>query len=55
MGACEFVSFISLLGCTIAKDKTEEELVILATFFTQLGDTLATIAVINAKNTKRGD
>ena len=36
MGACEFVTFISLLGCTIAKDKTAEELAILSVFFTQL-------------------
>ena len=36
MRACEFVSFISALACTIAKDKTEEEIALLAAFFTQL-------------------
>lgn len=45
--SCEFVLFISILACTIAKDKTPKELEILSTFFTQLGDTLANISVIN--------
>ena len=41
MNSCNFVTFISLLACEIAKDKTQDELAILAAFFTQLGDTLA--------------
>lgn len=36
MQNCEFVTFISVLACTIAKDKTEDELNILSAFFTQL-------------------
>ena len=44
MNSCEFVTFISILACNIAKDKTAEELTILSAFFVQLGDTLATIA-----------
>lgn len=36
MKNCEFVAFISVLACTIAKDKTQEELDILAAFFSQL-------------------
>lgn len=36
MNNCEFVTFISVLACTIAKDKTQEELNILSTFFNQL-------------------
>lgn len=36
MNDCEFVTFISVLACAISKDKTEEELDILAAFFTQL-------------------
>ena len=47
MNSCEFVTLISTLACTIANGKSQEELAVLATFFTQLGDTLATIAVIN--------
>lgn len=47
---CEFVSFISFLACLIAKDKTEEELVLLSAVFTQIGDTLATIAVLGGNN-----
>ena len=47
MGSCELVSLISGLACTIAKDKTQQEIDILSAFFVQLGDTLATISVIN--------
>lgn len=47
MNSCAFVNFISLLACEIAKDKSQDELAILAAFFTQLGDTLATIATLN--------
>ena len=36
MKNCEFVTFISTLACTIAKDKTQEELNILSAFFNQL-------------------
>ncbi len=47
MNSCAFVNFISLLACEIAKDKSQDELAILSAFFTQLGDTLATLAVLN--------
>lgn len=47
MNSCTFINFISLLACDIAKDKTPEEVSILAAFFTQLGDTLATLAILN--------
>ena len=36
MNNCEFVTFISATACSISKDKTPEELAILAAFFTQL-------------------
>ena len=36
MGSCEFVTFISTLACAIAKDKTEDELTLLAAIFSQL-------------------
>lgn len=48
MGSCEFVSFISALACTIAKGKSQREINILASFFNQLGDTLATISAIDS-------
>lgn len=48
MGSCEFVTLISTLACTIAKNKSQEEIELLAVFFTQLGDTLATISVIDS-------
>lgn len=50
MQGCEFVTFISALACAIAKDKTQEEINVLAAFFTQLGDTLATLSAINSNN-----
>lgn len=49
MNSCAFVNFISLLACEIAKDKSQNELAILAAFFTQLGDTLSTLAALNDK------
>lgn len=52
MNSCEFVSSISALACTIAKNKNQEDLEILAVFFTQLGDTLATIALLNSNDTE---
>lgn len=36
MQNCEFVTLISVLACSIAKDKTPEELAVLSAFFTQL-------------------
>ena len=46
MDYCSFVSFISFLACNISKDKSSEEIALLSVFFTQLGDTLATIATL---------
>ncbi|MBS5064940.1 MAG: hypothetical protein KHZ58_14310 [Hungatella hathewayi] len=48
MQSCEFVLSISALACAIAKDKTPEELGLMAAAFSQLGDTLATIAAQDA-------
>lgn len=48
MDSCEFVTFISVLACTIAKDKSQKEIDILSAFFSQLGDTLATISAIDS-------
>ena len=45
MNSCAFVNFISLLACDIAKDKSQEEIALLAAFFTQLGDTLTTLTL----------
>ena len=36
MHNCEFVTFISILACSIAKDKSPEELATLSAFFVQL-------------------
>ena len=45
MNPCAFVNFVSLLACDIAKGKSQDEVSFLAAFFTQLGDTLATLAL----------
>lgn len=44
MNSCEFVTFISVLASSVAKNKTQDEINLLAAFFSQLGDTLATIS-----------
>lgn len=38
---------VSALACAIAKGKTDKELELLSAFFTQLGDSLATIEACN--------
>ena len=48
MKSCEFVFFISYLACQIAIDKTPEEIAVLSTFFSHLGDTLGTISAFDA-------
>ena len=36
MPDCELVTFISVLACSIAKDKSPDELAMLSAFFVQL-------------------
>ena len=48
MKNCEFVTFISALACSIAKNKTDEEIELLSVIFTQLGDTLTTLTTLNS-------
>ena len=50
MSSCEFVTFISILACNIAKDKSPEEIATLSAFFVQLGDTLATLATLKTND-----
>lgn len=45
MDYCELVILISSLACTIAQNKSAEELALLSAVFTQLGDTLTTLAL----------
>lgn len=45
MNNCELVYLVSTLACAIAENANEEELGILSAVFTQLGDTLATLAL----------
>ncbi|HCD43992.1 MAG TPA: hypothetical protein DEQ64_09710 [Lachnoclostridium sp.] len=44
MQPCELVMFVSSLACCIAQDRSSDELALLASIFSQLGDSLATIA-----------
>lgn len=50
MEACELVSLISAISCYIGKNNTVEELEELSVIFSQLGDTLATIALSRERN-----
>ena len=52
MNSCECVSLVSAIACVIAKDKSQDEIAVLATFFNQLGDTLSTIAAVENCNNK---
>lgn len=51
MNSCELVTLISTISCTIAKGKTINEINLLSAIFTQIGDSLATIAITQANNT----
>lgn len=43
MDPCAINMAVSALACSIAKDKSNDELALLSAFFTQLGDSLTTI------------
>lgn len=53
MQSCELVAYISAIACLISKCFSKEELPIIATFFTQLGDTLQTI-ITNEEISSKG-
>ena len=44
MHACELTAAITVLANALASNKSVDDITLLAVFFTQLGDTLATIA-----------
>ena len=44
MSSCNLAVSISLLACSIAENKTADELALISSFFNQLGDTIETIA-----------
>lgn len=44
MQSCELLMTISALACCIARDRSEDEIALLASIFSQLGDSLDTIA-----------
>lgn len=50
---CELAASITALACTIAQCCSEDELPVLATAFTQLGDTLETIIAVNEACAKK--
>ena len=52
MNGCELVTLVSTLACIISQDKTTDEIALLATVFTQLGDSLATITITREQNSK---
>ncbi|WP_395018308.1 DUF6774 domain-containing protein [Robinsoniella peoriensis] len=48
MQSCELVATISAIACAISKGKSPDEIALMATIFSQLGDTLATISAQEA-------
>lgn len=44
MDACALISAVTALSAVMARGRTTEEITMLSVIFTQLGDTLATIA-----------
>lgn len=48
MNSCELVSAITAAACAVAKDRCLDDIELMAAIFSQLGDTLATIAVKKA-------
>lgn len=48
MKSCNLAFMISAIACEIAKDKTADEISLLGAIFSQLGDTLNTIAAQEA-------
>ena len=48
MNGCEIAVTITAAACTMAQERTADELAMLATIFVQLGDTLATLAICKA-------
>ena len=50
MPNCEFVTFISILACSIAKDKSPDELATLSYLSIQFRYKLTTLATLNSNN-----
>lgn len=48
MQSCNLAVTVSALACELAKGKSTEEVALLSAVFTQLGDTLSTIAAQEA-------
>ncbi len=53
MDPCAVNMTVSALACAIAEGKNAEEINALGAFFSQLGDSLETIAAFNALNTNQ--
>ena len=53
MKNCEFVTYISILACNIAQNKTQEEIDLLAAFFTQLRRYISNTFGIQLKRRKK--
>ncbi|MDO4330113.1 MAG: hypothetical protein Q4C66_12350 [Lachnospiraceae bacterium] len=48
MQSCELLMTVSALACCIAEGRSEDEIALLASIFSQLGDSLATITAREA-------
>ena len=48
MQSCELAMLVTSLACCIAQDRSDEEIALISSIFSQLGDTLATISAQEA-------
>lgn len=48
MHSCDLAVSVSVLACCIAEGKSQEELALISSIFSQLGDTIETIAAQQA-------
>lgn len=55
MNSCELITFVTAIACQIAQDNTTDEVEVLGAIFTQLGDTLTTIAINNNNKSKEDE
>ncbi|MDD3165655.1 MAG: hypothetical protein PHS97_07345 [Oscillospiraceae bacterium] len=55
MNPCQFTSAIHALACAISRAVPAQQLPLLAAFFTQLGDTLTTLSLLEGETAKNSE
>lgn len=52
MKECELIAFVSGIACAITKCYSDDEINLISTIFTQIGDTLQTVLAQRDRNSK---